>query len=91
MIDIQKSTSKLNYTDLSEYTLSTIPVEDGGHATTAHFIAWQEGFEPSFIEVQFDRENPLDIDDAIDIAMDHMQLLDRGQDDLPDYYCTRSI
>jgi hypothetical protein len=91
MIDTQKSTSKLNYTDLSEYTLATIPVEGGGHATSAHFIAWQEGFEPSFIEVQFNKENPVDIDDAIDIACEHMKSLDRGQDDLPDFYCTRSI
>lgn len=80
-----------NYKHLSQYIISTIPTYDESPATGSHLIAWQEGFEPSVIEVQFNDQHRVDIDDALDIATDHMKELDRGQNDLPSYYHTCDI
>ncbi len=63
---------------LKSYTLDTIPAFDENNAIGSHFVGWQCGFEPVFIEVQFCDSIHVSESDAMEIAEEHMISLDRG-------------
>ena len=78
-----------NTTDLRFYTLSTVAAFDEENAIGSHFVGWQEGFERSYIEVQFCDQINLSAEDAMVIAEERMKELNRGQDDESDLVVTR--
>ena len=66
--------------NLRENTIHTIYSFDAMYPIGSHFVGWQEGFEKSFIEVQYCKYIPLTKEDAIEIAEERMKELDRGQE-----------
>jgi hypothetical protein len=78
-----------NTTDLRNNTLSTVEAFDEENVIGSHFVGWQEGFEQSYIEVQFSDDDGFDIIDAMDLAEERMRELNRGQDNKCDLVTTR--
>jgi len=78
-----------NLTELRSYTISTVPAFDEENAIGSHFVGWQEGFESSYIEVQFCDSINLSPEEAMEIAEEHMLELNRGQDNESDFLVTR--
>jgi len=78
-----------NTTDLRNNTISTVPAFDEENAIGSHFVGWQEGFEHSYIEVQFCDQIDVSAEDAMEIAEEHMLELNRGQDKESDLLVTR--
>ena len=78
-----------NTTDLRNNTLSTVAAFDEDNAIGSHFVGWQEGFERSYIEVQFCDQINLSAEDAMVIAEERMKELNRGQDNESDLVVTR--
>tara|TARA_R110001592_G_scaffold113091_1_gene311952 strand:+ start:195 stop:455 length:261 start_codon:yes stop_codon:yes gene_type:complete len=62
--------------NLRSYKIATIPAFDEDNAIGSHFVGWQCGFEPTFVEVQFCMLQPICPDEAIEIAEEHMEKLD---------------
>tara|TARA_R110000824_G_C15040802_1_gene660372 strand:+ start:613 stop:867 length:255 start_codon:yes stop_codon:yes gene_type:complete len=81
--------SAQNITDLRNNTLSTVAAVDEENAVGSIFVGWQEGFEQSYIEVQFCNLMPYRAQDAIAIAEERMKELNRGQDNDSDIVVTR--
>ena len=77
--------------NLRENTIHTIYSFDVMSPIGSHFVGWQEGFEQSFIEVQYCAYIKLSTADAIEIAEERMKELDRGQDKESDIIITRSL
>jgi len=75
--------------NLRSYTLETIPAFDEENAIGSHFVGWQEGFEPTYIEVQFCKSFHMSAEGAMEIAEEHMQELNRGQNNESDLLHTR--
>ena len=80
-----------NITDLRNNTLSTVSAFDEENVIGSHFVGWQEGFEQSFIEVQFCNQIDVSAYDAIEIAEERMRELNRGQDNESDLVLTRLV
>jgi len=78
-----------NITDLRNNTISTVEAFDEKNAIGSHFVGWQEGFEQSYIEVQFCEAFHMCAEGAIGIAEEHMRELNRGQDNECDLVITR--
>ena len=79
----------LNTTDLRNNTLSTVAAFDEENVIGSHFVGWQEGFEQSYIEVQFCNQINVSAKDAMEIAEERMCELNRGQDNECDLVTTR--
>ena len=79
----------LNTTDLRNNTLSTVAAFDEENVIGSHFVGWQEGFEQSYIEVQFCDQINVSAEDAMEIAEERMRELNRGQDNECDTVTTR--
>ena len=79
----------LNTTDLRNNTLSTVAAFDEENVIGSHFVGWQEGFEQSYIEVQFCNQINVSAEDAMEIAEERMRELNRGQDNECDLVTTR--
>ena len=62
--------------NLRSYKIATVPAFDEDNVIGSHFVGWQCGFEPTFIEVQFCMLQPICPEDAIEIAEEHMEKLD---------------
>ena len=62
--------------NLRSYKIATIPAFDADKPIGSHFVGWQCGFEPTFIEVQFCELQPICPDEAVEIAEEHMEKLD---------------
>lgn len=78
-----------NITDLRNNTLSTVEAFDADNVIGSHFVGWQEGFEQSYIEVQFCDQINVSAEEAMEIAEERMQELNRGQDNECDLVITR--
>ena len=74
---------------LRKYVITTVPAFDIENVTGSYFVGWQEGFEPSIIEVQECSIMELCDADAIDAAEEAMIDLNRGQEDSPDFVIYR--
>ena len=79
----------LNTTELRYNTLSTVKAFDEENVIGSHFVGWQEGFEQSYIEVQFCDQINVSAEEAMEIAEERMQKLNRGQENECDYVTTR--
>jgi len=66
--------------NLRENTIHTIYSFDAMYPIGSHFVGWQEGFEKSFIEVQYCSYIKLTSEEAVEIAEERMKELDREQD-----------
>ena len=77
--------------NLRENTIHKIYSFDAMYPIGSHFVGWQEGFEQSFIEVQYCRYIKLSPEDAVEIAEERMKELNRGQDNESDIVVTRSL
>jgi hypothetical protein len=80
-----------NTTDLRNNTLSTVSAFDEENVIGSHFVGWQEGFEHSYIEVQFCDQIDVSADDAMEIAEERMRELNRGQNNESDFVVTRLV
>ena len=80
-----------NYTteQLREYVLQTVPAYDTDAVIGSYFVGWQEGFEPSIIEVQACSSMDIFEEDALAAAEDAMLSINRGQEDVPDFVVYR--
>ncbi len=80
-----------NYTaeKLRELVLTTVNAFDADNVIGSYFVGWQEGFEPSIVEVQACASMDITEEDALAEAEEAMQSLNRGQDDLPDFVIYR--
>ena len=74
---------------LREYVITTVPAFDIENVNGSYFVGWQEGFEPSIIEVQSCSSIDLCDAAAIDAAEEAMIDLNRGQEDSPDFVIYR--
>ena len=74
---------------LREYVITTVPAFDIDNVTGSYFVGWQEGFEPSIIEVQSCSIMELCDAGAIDAAEEAMINLNRCQEDGPDFVIYR--
>lgn len=81
----------LSTADLRSYTITTIAAFDEDNVIGSHFVGWQEGFEPSYIEVQFCNSFHLTANEAMEIAEERMRELNRGQDNDSDFLHTRLV
>lgn len=68
---------KMTVQQLREYRLLKVDAFDNENPTGAYFVGWQDGFEPTIIEVQFDDISALNEQDAFEIAEEHMLKLNR--------------
>ncbi len=80
-----------NTTDLRNSTISTVAAFDEENVIGSHFVGWQEGFEQSFIEVQFCKAFHMTAEGAMEIAEERMLELNRGQDNECDLVVTRLL
>jgi hypothetical protein len=80
-----------NTTDLRNNTLSTVSAFDEENVIGSHFVGWQEGFEHSYIEVQFCDQIDVSAEDAMEIAEERMRELNRGQNNESDFVVTRLV
>ena len=78
-----------NIPDLRNNTISTVAAFDEDNVIGSHFVGWQEGFEQSYIEVQFCDQINVSAEEAMEIAEEHMRELNRGQDNECDLVITR--
>jgi len=77
--------------NLRENTINTVYPFDVMNPIGSHFVGWQEGFEQSFIEVQYCSYIKLTAEEAVEIAEERMKELNRGQDKESDLVITRSL
>lgn len=77
--------------ELRNNTITTVSAFDEENIIGSHFVGWQEGFEKSFIEVQYCSYIKLTAEDAIEIAEERMKELDRGQDNESDTVISLSL
>ena len=90
------NTNKNTYTmknhtaeQLRKYVITTVPAFDIENVNGSYFVGWQEGFEPSIIEVQSCSSIEICDAGAIDAAEEAMMNLNRSQVDGPDFVIYR--
>ena len=81
-----------NYTaeKLREYVITTVAAFDTDNVIGSYFVGWQEGFEPSIVEVQACSSMDITEEDALAEAEEAMERLNRGQGESPDFVIYRA-
>lgn len=74
---------------LREYVITTASAFDTENLIGSYFVGWQEGFEPSIIEVQVCSSIDITEQDAFEEAEEVMKSLNRGQEDDADFIIYR--
>lgn len=80
-----------NYTadQLREHVITTVAAFDTDNVIGSYFVGWQEGFEPTIVEVKACSSMDITEEDALAEAEEAMKSLNRGQDELPDFVVYR--